>query len=310
MRFSRRGARYLPELDPETAERMFAGLPADDAPPGFAAVADLLAAAAATADDGPLRGEAAAMAAFRAEAVKSRTVTYERPTMSLHSFRGRVVIAAAAGLITLGGGVAAAATGSLPTPVQRVAHQVLGGIGVPPAVDDVAHVTVTHGDHDSTTVPTTVVIPPTTNSTEPAAVNTPDEQVVETTESNHGQTVAAAAHSAEPGPDHGAAVCAVASKGACQADDNRTPETTETTETPDSTSEGPDQHGSDHTPGAKQPNETRHGTTVSSDARSADSGPDHGPAVCAVASNGACPTTGDRGDGADGAAPTTVQPQD
>jgi hypothetical protein len=71
-----------------------------------------------------LAGEAEALAAFRAAV----------PVRSRRRFAGRLGVGGSAlGIaIALSGGVAAAYSSSLPAPVQSVAHDLLGGIGVPP----------------------------------------------------------------------------------------------------------------------------------------------------------------------------------
>jgi len=85
-------------------------------------VRSVLDALTAPTEPGPLSGEVDAVAAFRAQ---HRT---RRSSMShLTSFRAAVVSAVGAGVF-LSGGVAAAATGSLPGAAQDVAHDVIAAL--------------------------------------------------------------------------------------------------------------------------------------------------------------------------------------
>ena len=91
-------------------------------------VASLLEAAAAPAEPGPVSGEEAALAAFRASSVRadswrSRMHTPTRPIKTL------AVAAISAGLL-LTGGFAAAAAGALPGAAQETAHDMLASINV------------------------------------------------------------------------------------------------------------------------------------------------------------------------------------
>lgn len=229
-------------LDRDTAERMFAGLSADDTPPNYAAVASLLAAVAsvdgAAIDDVAVPGEHAAMRAYRDAMHAGARVRTQRRVQPWRTAAGRIAVFATASTLAIGGGVAAAATGSLPAPAQRVAHHILGGLGVPPASSHgvaVIHVRTSETVASSTTVSTTPV--QSTTAERPAArlvaaeTSTPPASSTEsTTEDNHGAAVSSVAHSAEPGPDHGAAVCFVASEGACLAgreSDSTDPDSTE-----------------------------------------------------------------------------------
>jgi hypothetical protein len=121
-----------PPLDERAAERLLAGQPGPaEVPSDYARVAELLAAAAAPPSSDELAGEDAAVAAFLSAA---RPVP-PRAGRRHHSPRHRLVgvkLAAAVVVVVLSlAGVAAAATGTLPDPAQRVAHRVLGGAGVP-----------------------------------------------------------------------------------------------------------------------------------------------------------------------------------
>jgi hypothetical protein len=111
-------------IDQDTADRLLAGrLDPADAPPGYAEVANVLAAAAAPTHPHELDDESAALAAFSAARPdRNGAVSHAAPR------RGRLgsklaVVAVAVGVLMVGG-VAAAATGSLPEPAQRVVDSV------------------------------------------------------------------------------------------------------------------------------------------------------------------------------------------
>jgi hypothetical protein len=121
-----------PALDERAAERLLAGRAGlAEVPPDSARLAELLAAAAAPPSSDELAGEDAAVAAF----VSAARPVPPRAGRRHHFPRRRLVgvkLAAAVAVLLLSlAGVAAAATGSLPDPAQRVAHRVLGGAGVP-----------------------------------------------------------------------------------------------------------------------------------------------------------------------------------
>ncbi|HEV2310398.1 MAG TPA: hypothetical protein VGU73_07735 [Acidimicrobiia bacterium] len=112
----------VPRLDDGTAARLLAGeLAPLDAPPGYAAVATLLRVAAAPRD-GELDGEDEARQAFATARPAAPAPRRRRSTR----FAALVV----AGVLCLGGVAAAATTGSLPGPVQSVAHSALQSVGV------------------------------------------------------------------------------------------------------------------------------------------------------------------------------------
>jgi hypothetical protein len=81
-----------------------------------------------SADPGAQPGESAALVAFR-ELVPVRPVR-RTPLQWIAESRARFAVVASVGVLTLGGGVAAAATGALPGPAQSAAHAVFGTIGV------------------------------------------------------------------------------------------------------------------------------------------------------------------------------------
>ena len=107
-----------------TAERLLGGDPGEY-PLADRRVARLLAAAAAPARAEELAGEDAARLAFRAAAVVAAST---RPRFGARLARGATVkvLAAAVGVIGLGGVAMAATTGSLPAPIQDVAHDAFG----------------------------------------------------------------------------------------------------------------------------------------------------------------------------------------
>lgn len=111
-----------PPVDHDTVDRLLAGrLDPADAPPGYAAVARLLAAATAPAGRDELAGERAAVAEFLAVAHASPPTppVPRRAGMPSKLFRVKAAAAVIAAVLSLGG-VAAAATGILPAAVQRI----------------------------------------------------------------------------------------------------------------------------------------------------------------------------------------------
>jgi hypothetical protein len=118
-------------LDEETVERLLAGdLPPSQAPPGYAKVAALLAATAAPPTPEELAGQAEVLAELRAATRPRRAAAHTRRAARRPPRRRWAGLAAAAlvgALVT--GGVAAAATGNLPGPVQNVARSILGNDG-------------------------------------------------------------------------------------------------------------------------------------------------------------------------------------
>ncbi|HEV7862253.1 MAG TPA: hypothetical protein VGR20_06110 [Acidimicrobiia bacterium] len=134
-------------LDDDSASRMLQGLVhPDDAPPGFAPVAGLLASAAQM----PAVDEEAGATTISAmvEAIRSTTTAPEplrRRSMIGKLFAGKALAAMATVALTATG--AAAATGTLPTPVQGAVAGAVSHIGIDlpnddqttPAADDPAH---------------------------------------------------------------------------------------------------------------------------------------------------------------------------
>jgi hypothetical protein len=120
-----------PPLDDDSAARMLQGLvQPDDAPPGFGPVAGLLAGAARPA---PVDEDAAATTVCAmVEAIRegaSAPQTSRRKPMLTKLLAGKT-LAAALGVVALTASGAAAATGSLPNPVQNVVAGAVSHVGV------------------------------------------------------------------------------------------------------------------------------------------------------------------------------------
>jgi hypothetical protein len=111
-----------------------------DAVPGLRPVADVLAALTAEATGMELAGEARALAEFRRRA--GAPVPAKRARRSTAGLTSRLWVkvgaSVAAVVVVLGGGVAAAFAGVLPTSFQRLAHEVIGA-PMPPAPHDLPH---------------------------------------------------------------------------------------------------------------------------------------------------------------------------
>lgn len=110
----------------------------DDAPPGYAPVAELLAAASSPPDASELAGESSVVAAFAAAARSHPCAPLGRrhPRRRPRGWPGRSRLhlrAALAGAMlgVLAVSAVAAATGELPASAQQVAHRMLGRAGVP-----------------------------------------------------------------------------------------------------------------------------------------------------------------------------------
>jgi hypothetical protein len=117
-------------LDDETVERLLSGeLPPEQAPPGYAEVAELLAAATAPPTHGELAGQAAALAELRAVTRARRAPSHaRRPARPpRRRWAGLAAVALVGALVT--GGAAVAATGQLPEPVRDVARSILDTVG-------------------------------------------------------------------------------------------------------------------------------------------------------------------------------------
>jgi len=241
-----------PPLDDDSTARMLQGsVHPDDAPPGYGAVAGLLAAAArpVPVDDDVAAATVSAMVEAIREGARTPQ-TSRRKSMLTKLLAGKAALAAL-GVVALTASGAAAATGSLPTPVQNVVSGAASHVGV-----DLPHGnggnSAGHrqdGVHRPSTDQTQAGEDDTTSSTDPG-------------NDSHGQTVSSTAHQAQQdGNPVGPTVCAVASAGKCQAgqhgkggagEDGSTTSTTEgssgdhgTTPTTGSIQTGED-HNNDH----------------------------------------------------------------
>ena len=117
-------------LDSRTADRLLSGaLSPDDAPPGYAGVSQLLAAAGSglgAPESVPELSTVAAMEAAVLGHVTSGTAHEEKKMLS----KVLTIKAAAVMAVVLSAGTAAAATGSLPGGAQSTASMVLAKIGI------------------------------------------------------------------------------------------------------------------------------------------------------------------------------------
>jgi hypothetical protein len=113
-------------LDDEAVERLVAGdLPPELAPPGYGAVAELLAATRAAPTAEELAGEAAALAELKAVAA-ARSATDRSRRARSQGRRRRVGLAVVVVVGALAaGGAAAAAGGHLPGPVRDATRRIL-----------------------------------------------------------------------------------------------------------------------------------------------------------------------------------------
>jgi hypothetical protein len=111
-------------LDDDSADRLLAGrMDPADAPPGYAEAAAVMAAATAPARLDELGGAESALDAFRA-ALAGPPSPPRRPHMLVKLLTVKAAAAVFTGALLIGG-VAAAATGSLPDVAQRIAHSVV-----------------------------------------------------------------------------------------------------------------------------------------------------------------------------------------
>jgi hypothetical protein len=113
-------------LDDDSADRLLAGrMDPADAPPGFAEAATVMAAATATARPDELDGVESALDDYRA-ALAEWPSPPRRPFMLVKLLTVKAAVAVFSGALLVGG-VAAAATGSLPDVAQRVVDRVVDG---------------------------------------------------------------------------------------------------------------------------------------------------------------------------------------
>jgi hypothetical protein len=126
-------------LDELTADRLLEQ-PESSAPPGYAKVAVLLSLVSGPALHEELGGQELAVAAFLS-ARPALPRPRRRPPRA-----GRLAASGLAGVILLSGGVAAAATGSLPGPAQDAIAKALDHVGVDVPMSNEQSVSVTsHG---------------------------------------------------------------------------------------------------------------------------------------------------------------------
>ena len=117
-------------LDDTTVDRLLEGVAPEDSPPAYATVAALLRRARVPATDAELAGEPEALAAFRSAGRSPVRTPAAIPPQRRATTRlaGTLVTVSLLGLAAATS--AAAATGTLPAPAQRAAHQVLSAVGV------------------------------------------------------------------------------------------------------------------------------------------------------------------------------------
>lgn len=125
-----------PVGDPAYDAMLARALPPGDAPAGLSLVAGAFAALRAAPADSGMSAEADALAAFR-DAV-GRPSEPARPRRRRHPMlacllSAKLAALAAAAAFTLGGAAAAAYTGKLPAPVQKLAHDAIGAPRTPGA---------------------------------------------------------------------------------------------------------------------------------------------------------------------------------
>ncbi|MEW6473955.1 MAG: hypothetical protein AB1679_17020 [Actinomycetota bacterium] len=198
-------------LDEDSASRLLQGaVPADDAPPGYGPVADLLAAAAsvpAIDEDAGAPTITAMVEAIRASAPIPETSG--RRSMIGKLFAGKALAAVAAVALTAGG--AAAATGTLPTPVQGAVADAVSHIGIdlPDNHGQSKKADKAEGTDD------------TTSTTGKAKGRGDDDPAGD--DANKGQVISGITHDpALDGQPKGPTVCAVASDGRCRAGEDHT----------------------------------------------------------------------------------------
>lgn len=157
------------------------------------AVAAVLAAAAAPAE-GPVPGEAEALAAFRSVYQPRR-----RMHMPRFSEKAKLIAAAVFGGAVVISGAATAATGSLPV----VSH------GHPHPTPASSHAPGSGNDDQGTDVD---------GSTDTTTVDSTDADTNTNTNDNKGSQVSKLARETPAGTDHGKVVCSFASDGKCVHD--------------------------------------------------------------------------------------------
>jgi hypothetical protein len=113
-----------PALDEVTAERLLDGaLGPDQAPPGYAAVAELLAATVAAPSPAELAAQEAALAELRTVTRPLRVAVPRGAGKPGRRRRVGLVVAIAVGALSTGG-IAVAATGQVPDPIRDAARRI------------------------------------------------------------------------------------------------------------------------------------------------------------------------------------------
>jgi len=121
--FRHRARSDTPPLDEATAERMLDGAPIDDISDSQRRVLEILGILAQPATPDELEGAAAAAATF--------VTAHDAANQPAHRTRPVVALAVTTVLLAFSTGTAFAATeGALPEPVQAVAHEALGVVGI------------------------------------------------------------------------------------------------------------------------------------------------------------------------------------
>jgi hypothetical protein len=187
-------------LDEDTADRLLTGsLHPADAPPGYGDVARVVQAALVPVS---LEGEQAAVEAMQMAMAES-PASERRKNVLTKLLSAKAAAIVATGLISMTG--AAAATGTLPEPVQHAADHIASTVGVDlPSSPDRPKVSDDTETPDASTGEADTGAPKTDSPATPAAVAPACPDGVE----NHGQAVSTVAH--EKGDDHGAIVSAMA----------------------------------------------------------------------------------------------------
>ncbi|MDA8072432.1 MAG: hypothetical protein M0Z82_12755 [Actinomycetota bacterium] len=150
--------RVLP-LDAATADALLEGrIGPDDAPPGYREVASAVRSARSGASVAELAGEeqvVAAMVAAAAGSLRTSPLSPMRRRPMIAKLMSAKVAAVATGFVLVGGGVAAAATGSLPSGVQHSVADAAAHVGVSiPGKGSGAHQATTSGTTGSTNATT------------------------------------------------------------------------------------------------------------------------------------------------------------
>lgn len=152
------GARRAPSLDDGTADRLLSvNVAPADAPPGYEGVAAMIAAARPHTATTWIPGETRALHAFQSARAGAPILLPEERRAVMKAPRSKVLArvpakaALAGALVLVGGTAAAAATGSLPGPIQSTVASALHvvGISVPSSSSANPHPSVNASPHAS-----------------------------------------------------------------------------------------------------------------------------------------------------------------